>query len=218
MEAYFATDTLLKLNVPAQVYFHEPLHTLVPGTLLHAGKEKEYLEVLSEIPNATHFFTTPLDQSELQILWFIPDQLKKIFEDRFSKINFIHGSSSFLSYLIQEKHNQLGEEIILSYFETHAYLAGFSNRELAVFNRFEIQTKEDLVKYALILIKTLKFDQNHVRVTVYGTTEKSGITENWGSSYFSNFRLANPYTNQRYCSGFNQNFSQQLFEFFWQFN
>ena len=216
LEEYFKTDSLLGLNLPVQIYFHEPIFTLVPWLFYVGGKEKNYLEVLSEDLEKPYFFYTPIDSGNIHVLSYIPESTRKLIIQKFSNLTILHGSSSFLSYLIKEKNSQIGEEIFVNYAGAFIYLAGFSGRELVVFNRFETESKEDILKYILIAIKTLKFDQNHVRVTIYGAMENSGISDEWGNSFFSNFRITKPYTNQDYSSGLNLDYLPHLFEFFWQ--
>lgn len=218
LEELFKTDSLLNLKVPAQFFFHETTFTLIPDFLFISGEEKTYMDHLSEHLESPYFYTTRVDLGNIHLLSYLPESTHRLISERFSEIRIFHGASSFLSYLLQEKYNQIGEEIMVNYAGSFIYLAGFSDRELVVFNRFETKNKEDILKYILIAIKSLKFDQNHVRVTVFGTVENSDISEEWGNCYFSNFRLTRPYTNQIYSSGFNQEYQKHLFEFFWQFH
>jgi len=216
ISTYFEFDHLLKLDLPVKIYLHQPIFTLIPGNIFSQGKTGEYFNASGNFVEPPHFFNTYLKEEQIQILSFIPEKIIKVFDQYFSNFKLLHGSSSFLSYLIQEKHSQISQEIILNYADSYIYLAGFSNRELIVFNRFDIQSKEDALKYVLILIESLKFEKTQVRVTVYGANQESGITEDWGGYYFSNFRLARPYSNQRYSSGFNLDDPKGIFEFFWQ--
>ena len=218
MEEQFNSDPLLRLDVPAKIYFHNPIFTLVPGVLYQQGKEPEYLKVLGDLGVSPYFFATPVDSNNIQILSFLPQKTKSNLDSRFSEVSIFHGASSFLSYLFKERFNLIGQEIIVDYFQSHVYIAGFTDQELSVFNRFEITDKEDVLKYILIMIETLKYDKNHVRVSIYGATDHSGITDAWGSSYFANFRLLKPHANQNYSHGFKHLKSENLFESYWQYD
>ncbi len=209
-------DDLLKLDLPVTIYYHEPIFTLVPDAYFLPENIHDYMEPLSNFTESPHFFHSPLKTAQIQILSYTLGKSQKILEEKFPNARLIHGSVSFLSYLMQEKGNQIGKEIILNYCGSFIYLAGFLNRELLVFNRFDIQTKEDVVKYILIMCETLKFERELGRVTVYGATEHSGITEEWGCMYFSNFRLTKPYSNQHYVSGLDLEDPNGIFEFYWQ--
>jgi hypothetical protein len=66
-------------------------------------------------------------------------------------------------------------------------------------------------------METLQHDRNLARVTLFGVTDKSGITDDWGKSYFSNFRLIRPHANQNYGHGLSQDKAPTIFESFWHY-
>ena len=217
LDEVLSSDTLTKLDVPAKVYFHDALFTLLPGAIFETGNEKEYLQLAGKLPESPFFFHTSVDSNNLQILSCIPEKLHRLLNKRFSELSLYHGSCSFLSYLFKERFNLIGQEIWINLFDSHAYLAAFTDQELSIFNRFEVETKEDVFKYVLILMESLQHDRNHARVTLFGTTEKSGITEEWGKSYFTNFRLIRPHANQNYGHGLSKDKAPTIFESFWHY-
>ena len=217
LDEILASDPLTKLDVPAKVYVHEALFTLLPGVFFQQGSEKEYLQLAGKIPASPYFFHTTVDSNNVQILSCIPEKLEQQLRERFSELSFYHGSCSFLAYLFKERFNLIGQEIWINLFGSHIYIAGFTDQELSVFNRFEVETKEDILKYTLILMESLRQDRNHARVTLFGSTEKSGITEEWGKSYFANFRLLQPHANQNYGPGLSQDKAPSIFESFWHY-
>ncbi|PZX55758.1 DUF3822 family protein [Algoriphagus chordae] len=218
LEQLVISDHLLKADIPATVYLHQKNFSLVPGVLYQPGEEASYLAFATDQQANASYFNTPLDSNNLQVISAISGKLKKSLEARFSELTFHHGSVSFLSYLFKERFNLIGQEILISIFGNQIYAAAFSNQELAAFNVFSIESKEDVLKYALILIKQLKFDRNHVRISLFGASSKSGITENWGKEYFHHFRLLTPHTNQNFTHGFKHLKSVNLFETNWQFD
>ncbi len=218
LEGLFSTDQLLRQDVPLKIYFHQPSFSLVPGVFFQSGKESEYLRFANELPADTVFFSTPLDSNNLQVVSYIPSKLKKNLEARFSDITLHHGGCSLLSYLFKERFNLIGQEIFVNYFQSHIYIAAFTDQDLSLFNIFEINSKEDILKYSLIVMNQLKFDRNHVKVSIFGSTEESGITEEWGNGYFQNFRLVSPHSNQNYSHGFKHLKSENVFETYWQYD
>jgi hypothetical protein len=217
LDEVLSSDTLTKMDVPAKVYLHEALFTLLPGEIFQPGSEKEYLQLAGKLPESPFFFHTAVDSNNVQILSCIPEKLHRILSKRFSELSIYHGSCSFLSYLFKERFNLIGQEIWINLFDSHAYLAAFTDQELSVYNRFEIETKEDVFKYVLILMETLQHDRNLARVTLFGATEKSGITDDWGKSYFSNFRLIRPHANQNFGHGLSKDKAPTIFESFWHY-
>ena len=186
--------------------------------LYQPGKEATYLAFAGDPKANTNYFNTPLDSNNLQVLSSIDVKLSKALEARFSELTFYHGSVSFLSYLFKERFNLIGQEILVSILGNQIYLAAFSNQELATFNLFSVESKDDILKYVLIVMEQLKFDRNHLRVSLFGATNGSGITENWGKEYFHHFRLLSPHANQNFTHGFKHLKSVNLFETNWQFD
>ncbi|WP_158587728.1 DUF3822 family protein [Algoriphagus lacus] len=217
LEWLLGTDPLLRNDVPVKVYFHQKGFSLVPGALFQPGKEKEYLHFAQELAEDVVCFASGLDSNNLQVVSYIGQKLKKTLDARYSEVSLHHGSCSFLSYLFKERFNLIGQEILINYFKSHIYIAAFTDQDLSIFNIFEIAGKEDLLKYALITMDQLKYERNHVRISVFGATEKSGITEDWGKDYFQNFRLVNPHANQNYTHGFKHLKSENVLEAFWQY-
>ncbi|MBN7813188.1 DUF3822 family protein [Algoriphagus sp. H41] len=217
LEGLFGSDPLLRNDVPAKFYFHQAGFSLVPGVLFQPGQEREYLQFAKELPTEAHFFSTPLDSNNLQVVGFISAKLRKDLDARFSEVTLYHGCCSFLSYLFKERFNLIGQEILVNYFGSHIYLAAFTDQDLGIFNFFEIAGPEDILKYVLIAIEQLGYERNHVRVSLFGATEKSGISEAWGKEYFQNFRLVNPHSNQNYSHGFKHLKSENVLESYWQY-
>ena len=218
LEQLIFSDLLLKNDLPAKVYLHHSGFSLVPGVLFSPGNEETYLSFSAELKKEYAFFSTPLDSNNLQVVSVIPNKIKRILRARFSEVSFYHGACSFLSYLFKERFNLIGQEILFSVFGEHMYAAVFVDQELSAFNVFEISKKEDILKYSMILINQLKLDRNHVRLSIFGASEKNGITEEWGKHYFYHVRLINPHANQNYSHGFKHLKSVNLFETNWQFD
>ncbi|WP_157963191.1 DUF3822 family protein [Algoriphagus litoralis] len=218
LEGFFSSDPLLKQDVPVKIYFHQPTFGLIPGVLYQPGKEQNYLGFATEVPPSAKYFSSSLDSNNLQIVSLISSELKKNLEARYSEITLHHGGCSFLSYLFKERFNLIGQEILVYYFQSHIYLAAFTDQDLSLFNMFEISSKEDILKYILITIEQLKYDRNYVRISIFGATNSSKITEDWGNDYFQNFKLANPHANQNYSHGFKHLKEENIFETYWQYD
>ena len=218
VDEILSSDVLTKHDVPVKVYVHDTLFTLLPGVLFQSGNEKEYLAQIGKVPSAAHFFSTGLDSNNIQLVSCITEKLFEQLQKRFAEVKFYPGSCSFLSYLFKERFNLLGQEIWVNWEDHQSYFAAFTNQELSVFNSFEVNSKEDILKYVLILIEALKHDRNHVRVTLIGAAVKPDITEDWGKSYFSNFRLIQPHANQNYGAGLSLEKAPEIFESYWNFS
>jgi len=211
------SDPLLRIDVPAKVYIHHGGFSLVPGVLFSSGNEANFLSFIQEMPASPFYFNTPLDSNNLQIVSFVDSKLHNSLQARFSELSFYHGSSSFLSYLFKERFNLIGQEILINLFGNKMYVAAFTDQELSAFNLFNIGSKDDILKYVLILIEQLKFQRNLVRINIFGVPSKTDITEDWGKEYFQNFRILTPHANQNYSHGFKHLKDLGLFEVAWQY-
>lgn len=56
LDEVLSSDTLTKLDVPAKVYIHDALFTLLPGAIFEPGNEKEYLQLAGKIPESPFSF------------------------------------------------------------------------------------------------------------------------------------------------------------------
>ncbi|TDQ19525.1 uncharacterized protein DUF3822 [Algoriphagus boseongensis] len=216
LEQLLSADQLLKQDVPCKVYFHKPVFALIPGLLFQPGQEAEYLIFAGEPSGKHHYFTCGLDSNNLILVSSITSQQQKALESRFPEVSFYHGACSFLSYLFKERFNLIGQEILIDYNGGQMYLAAFTDQELSLFNMFEIESPEDVLKYTLIAMDQLKFDKKHARVSVFGSPEENEITQEWGETYFHHFRMVKPHANQNYGHGFKHLKSENLFEANWQ--
>ncbi len=217
LEKLILSDPLLRLDLPAQVFVHSPNFSLVPGMLYQQGKEDVYLEFAGSKEENPFYFTTALDSNNLQVVSSISGKLNKTLNSRFSELSYYHGSVSILSYLFKERFNLLGQEILVYIFEKKMYAAAFTDQELSVFNLFQVEGLDDILKYIFILIKQLEFDSNHVRVSVFNSNGIKEIGSDWGKSYFKNFRLIEASANQNYTHGFKNLKQLNLFEINWQY-
>ncbi|MFM7629784.1 MAG: DUF3822 family protein [Algoriphagus sp.] len=212
-----ASDYLTKRGVPVKAFLHQKDFLLVPGVVFHQGKELTYFKELSDLPKHPYFFSTGVDSNNIQLLSFISQKFYAQLAEKFTELSIYHGASSFLSYLFKERFNLIGQEIWVNLFGKHLYLAGFTDQELIVFNRFEVTSKEEVLKYILIGLHTLQHDRNHARVTFIGSSESLEISESWAKEYLGHVRLLDPAANQNYAAGFVKKNLPPIFEAYWQY-
>jgi hypothetical protein len=217
LEELILTDPLLGADLPAKIYLHSHYFALVPGVLYQPGKEEVYLEFTGKMLDNPFYFNTALDSNNLQVLSGISGKLFKTLNARFSELSFHHGSVSFLSYLFKERFNLIGQEILIYVFEGNMYSAAFTDQELSIFNVFEINALEDIIKYILVLVKQLEYNRALVRISIFNEPSIQGISEEWGKSYFNNFRMIEASANQNYTHGFKNLKHLSLFEVNWQY-
>jgi hypothetical protein len=215
LESLFRLDPILNSQLPAHIFLHQNVFCLVPDDVFSKGNESTYLSYVGNEEKSDTFFSTSLDKGSVHLVSSISSELKSVFENNFQVIGFHHGAASFLSYIIKERLYQIGQEILISVFGNHGYFAVSVYQDLTSFSRFEINSKEDILKYTLVLISQLKLDTKLVRLSIFAD-KKEEFQEEYFEQYFHHIRILKPFGNQKYELGFEQAEPSNLFEASWQ--
>jgi hypothetical protein len=211
-------DELYKLDVPTKVFVHNNLFSLVPGVLFNPDFIGTYLSFAGDLSTDIHPFYSNLESNNFHLVGGIGSQLHQLLSDGKSVIKFHHGSSSFLSYCLKERSKFLPQEILMYLFDKSFYLAAFNKQELSLFNKFDIQNRDELLMYLFGITKQLGFERKYCRYTLLGSNNNNlDIKENWAVEYFKYFNFSNPEINQNYHEG-TESFSKTFhFESHWEF-
>lgn len=209
-------EKLLKLDVPIKVYNHLAPFSLVPGVVFESSLSSIFLFFAEKPKENTHVFETTLSSNNLHLVGSIHKDLADILSQDKSDITFHHGASSFLSFAVKEKFNLLNQEIMVLVQKGFFYLIAFTNQELSVFNKFEIQNKEDFLKYLFGVVHQLNFNRAFCRISVFGDSMRYGIDEHWGNLYFKNFKISTPFSNIQYHEGAEIFQKPEIFESYWE--
>lgn len=215
LENLIESDAVLSSNLPASVFLHHESFCLVPDDVFSKGKEATYLSFTGSLEDSSSFFSTGLDKNTVHLVSSISAGLKRTIENHFPVTSYHHGSVSFLSYLFKERLYQIGQEILISVFDKQGYFAVSVYQDLTVFNRFEIKGKEDVLKYAMVLISQLKLDLNLVRLSIFADKSEA-FPKEYFEQYLHHVRILKPFGNQKYAFGFEHPEPSNLFESSWQ--
>lgn len=208
-------EKLLKLDIPIRVFNHASPFSLVPGMLFESSLSSIFLFFAEKPKENMHVFETTLASNNLHLVGSIKKELAELLSEDKSEISFHHGASSFLSFVLKEKFNLLNQEVMVLIQKGFFYLVAFTNQELTLFNKFEIDNKEDFLKYTLGIIHQLNFNRVFCRVSVFGDTTFYRIDEEWGNLYFKNFKISVPFSNIQYHEGAEIFQKPEIFESYW---
>ncbi|MCH6200891.1 DUF3822 family protein [Aquiflexum sp. LQ15W] len=209
-------EKLLKLDIPIRVYNHASPFSLVPGLVFESTLSSIFLFFAEKPKENTHVFETTLSSNNLHLVGSIRKELSDLLSEDKSDITFHHGASSFLSFALKEKFNLLNQEIMVLVQKGFFYLIAFTNQELSLFNKFDIENREDFLKYSLGIVHQLNFNRVFCRVSVFGDTSIYGIDESWGNLYFKNFRISVPFSNIQYHKDTEIFQKPEIFESYWE--
>jgi hypothetical protein len=209
-------EKLLKLDVPTRVYNHVSPFSLVPGALFESSLSSLFLFFAEKPIENMLVFDTSLASNNLHLIGNIRKDLADLLSQDKSDISFHHGAASFISFALKEKFNLLNQEIMVLIQKGYFYLIAFTNQELTLFNKFEMEDKEDFLKYTLGVVHQLNFSRSFCRVSLFGDSSIYGIDEIWGNLYFKNFKISTPFSNIQYHEGAETFQKPETFESYWE--
>jgi hypothetical protein len=209
-------EKLLKLDVPIKVFNHLAPFSLVPGVVFESSLSSIFLFFAEKPKENAQVFETTLSSNNLHLVGTIQKDLADILSQDKSDITFHHGASSFISFAVKEKFNLLNQEIMVLVQKGFFYLIAFTNQELSLFNKFEIQNKEDFLQYLFGVVHQLNFNRAFCRISVFGDSNRYGIDELWGNLYFKNFKISTPFSNIQYHEGAEIFQKPEIFESYWE--
>ncbi|WP_291779701.1 DUF3822 family protein [Cecembia sp.] len=211
-------DELYRLDVPTKVFVHNKYLALVPGALFNPEYLDIYLSFTDEFSAELKSFHTSLDSNNIQLVGGMDERLFQLLSDGKKQLSFHHGSSSFLSYCLAEKAKFLSQEILIYLFDKSFYLAAFDKETLKLFNRFEIENKENLLEYLFGLTEQLGFDRKYCRYNVFGNSYHFDFSEKWAQDYFKNINFESFKNIQNYHPG-TESFANTVYlESNWEFS
>lgn len=214
-DALIQSEPILQSSLPAKIFLHNQAFCLVPSAVFSEENCHTYLSFTTPPLSKSMHFSTPLDMNRVYLVSKISIENRQNFEKKMNVIGYYHGAASFLSYLFNEKANQIGPEINVSRYDGHAYFGVMAHQDLIAFNRFEINKDEDILKYTTILIYQLKLDPSLIRLSIF-IDQKEEFPRAYFEQYFRHVNLVQPQRNQTYNQGFQHPAPSNLLEASWQ--
>lgn len=210
-------DKLYALDVRKKVFLFQKPVALIPGLVFDSSHLPVYLGFSEENGNDVSYMSSGIDSNNCYLVSKIGNELKEVFTGTSKQISFHHGATSFLSYILKDKNTYINQEILISVFSHGFYLAAFKNQKLTVFNVFDCDDRDSLMKYLFGITNHLNFDRKYCRVTVFGEYAALDLDQEFGRTYFKNFVLDQPKANQQYQLGAGIFQNSNLFEAFWEY-
>ncbi|AGA78467.1 DUF3822 family protein [Echinicola vietnamensis] len=196
------------------LYVFSPDFCLVPSVLFDASEVQHYLNFSVETTGKDAFYSH-LNDSQLVIVGGIDSTLLAIFGNHIKNLTLRHGSSLAIAYLLGEKADMLNQELAVVIEDHEMYVAGFINKELKFFNRFEVRNNQDFLKYSFSVLHQLAFDRMHCKITLYGNLDEINVQEQVLRKYFKNIEITTPKPSQNYLPGAESFRETKKLEAFW---
>ncbi|MBD8487706.1 DUF3822 family protein [Echinicola sp. CAU 1574] len=184
----------------ATLFVFNECFCLVPGMLFDPNEKDTYLNFSTPIEDH-EVFHAGVDNNKTVVVGGLEKSMAKIFSKRIADLTMAHGAVIALDYLLHERSEMLNQEISIVIEDHQIYVAGFSNKELKFFNRFEVSSNQEFLKYTFSVLHQLAFDRMHCKITLFGNLTDINVQEEVLHQYFKNLALSTPKTNQNYLLG-----------------
>ncbi|WP_215223050.1 DUF3822 family protein [Echinicola shivajiensis] len=190
----------LPKDAESRLFVYNDKFCMVPGMLFSPKDQSTYLSFSAELVDQEVFYDG-LENNKTILVGSIDQDVANKLSQKLPNIKFSHGSSLILDYLLLEKSEMLNQEISIIIEKEQVYIAGFANKELKLFNRFEVIDNQDFLKYTFSILHQLAFDRMHCKTTVIGNLDDVHVQEEVLKQYFKNLVITEPRTNQNYLTG-----------------
>jgi len=196
-------DLFQSENLQGKLYVHNNHFSLVPGVLYDHNNKIQYLNFATDLlaEEECTLFSDSLGSNNLYVVGALEKHIFTLFENKIQGLKISHGSVIGLSYLLGNKYEFIGQEVFIIIGHGHVYLSAFSTHELLIYNRFDVQNEEDLLRYLLIIFQQLQFNREYCKVNVLGDLGTINSSKENLEKYFRHIIEVNPNTNINYLPG-----------------
>jgi len=197
-EEFFKSDL-----TQGKLYVHNDHFSLVPGLIYDPHNKSQYLHFATDLISHEEciIFADSLGSNNLYVIGALDKEIFKLFENKTQALKVSHGSVIGLSYLLDNKYEFIGQEVFIILDHGHVYLSAFSSHELLIYNRFEVQSEEDILKYLFIIFQQFQFNREYCKVNVLGDLSTINSSRESLENYFKHIIEVNPTTNINYLPG-----------------
>lgn len=186
-----------------KLFIHNDHFSLVPGLVYEPNNKIQYLNFASDLLSEEEciIFADSLGSNNLYVIGALQKDIFQLFENKIKALKINHGSVIGLSYLLDNKYEFIGQEVFIILNYGHVYLSAFSSHELLIYNRFEVSSEEDLLKYLFIIFQQYEFNREYCKVNVLGDLNSINSSKESLENYFKHIIEVDPTTNINYLPG-----------------
>ncbi len=173
-----------------------PSVTTIPSSLYDEDKQEELFALNVDAGINDFIIANHSSAFDLEILFSIPKELYRFFDNNFNKIAFVHKLTTMLDQA-NAYPNKAQEQLFISYSELHFSAIALRNNSLIYHNCFNLVVPEDFTYYFLLIFQELKFDQYQARVLIDGTIDKNSKELTTAKEYINQIdfaKIPRPYT------------------------
>jgi len=204
LESILDNEEIFKSEIAlGYLYVHNDHFSIVPGLVYDPNNKAQYLNFATDLLSHEEslIFADSLGSNNLYVIGALDKAIFNLFQNRIKALKISHGSIIGLSYLLDNKYEFIGQEVFIILDHGHVYISAFSSHELLVYNRFEVSSEEELLKYLFIVFQQFEFNREYCKVNVLGELKSINSSKESLENYFKHIIEVNPTTNINYLPG-----------------
>ncbi|MFA6924124.1 MAG: DUF3822 family protein [Bacteroidales bacterium] len=184
------TNALLKNHFKsASAAFVNNKSTLIPSQLFDSQNIKNYIGFSDFMDfNSEIAKYDKLRNIDAFNVFAIPENIEKIFTERFNNIRILHFSSCLIDNVISQ--NQSLNSVFVNIYNSHFEVVIAENKNLKFYNTFKYHTKEDVLYYLLFVLEQLKLKPESAKIVLSGLINNKTSIFILLSKYIANIDFA----------------------------
>lgn len=151
---------------------HTP-YSWIPNAFYKAGRERDMLDFQYKLPYADKIFVRDFSGLDSKLVYAIPDNLIRYFEQRFEKCSFWHAVYPWTLDAMTRWNNDEKTRLRARITDSSFDLLLWRNKRMEYANTFEYSNAEDFLYYLLFAIEQLELDTEEVELILSGQIVKT---------------------------------------------
>ena len=171
-KGFLENDELSSSFSSVKIIHYNNLSTVVPEPLFDKNNALSYLKFNSKILQNDYVAFDKIFNNECVNVYIPYVNINNYIFEMFDSFIYKHYSSIILEKVKLNEKNTATPSLYLNINDNHMELIYFVKNKLVFYNRFDFNTKEDLIYYLLFSIDQLKLNPEEIPVVITGDISK----------------------------------------------
>ena len=156
-----------------RILFNQAPYSWIPNAFYKVGKEREVLDFQHKTPFSDQIFTKDLPALDAKMIFAVPDNLVRFFDQRFPMCSFWHAVYPWLKHGISRWNNEEKSRLMARVTDSSFDLMLWQNKRMEYVNTFEYTNAEDFLYYLLFTMEQLNLDPEEIDLELSGQVVKT---------------------------------------------
>lgn len=199
-------------EVKASLVTTQNCFTILPNALFDSQETKHYLQLSNTLPAEWQLMHNPLRFSQAVCAYAAPKSWISDLNALFPKVRIYHHSTTFIDGLIFQYLNLSGKNAYVNMVENYFELVILENGRLLFYNKFPIQSINDLIYYTLFGFEQLNMRPDASSMWVFGNIDEDDVA--LLKKYIPNALNGNTSPTVDFSKHFNEDLRRQYYNLF----